>query len=50
MRQKGAALKDLRNINRVLNEVEDKDNKVVFGRVSDKEDIYVIRFYYASNH
>ena len=41
-RQKGAALKDLRDINRVLKKVEEKENKVIFGRVADKEDFCVI--------
>ena len=32
-RQKGAALKDLKDMNRVLEKVEEKENKVIFRRV-----------------
>ena len=41
-RQKKAALKNLRDVNRILKKVEEKDNKVTFGKVSRKEDLCVI--------
>ena len=41
-RQKKAVLKDLRDVNRILKKVEEKDNKVTFGKVSRKEDLCVI--------
>ena len=43
-RQKKAALKDLRDINRVLKKGERKENKGIFGRVSKRKDLYVIRW------
>ena len=49
-KQKGATLKDLRDINRVLKKVEEKENKVIFGKVSYKKDLCVIAVSDASYH
>ena len=49
-RQKGAALKDLRDVNRVLKKVEEKENKIVFGKVANKEDLCVVGISDASYH
>ena len=38
-KQKNATLKELRNINRILKKVLEKENVVVFSRVANKEDI-----------
>ena len=40
--QKKATLKDLRNVNRILKKVYEKDNKVIFGRVAEKDKICVV--------
>ena len=41
-RRQKAVLKDLRDVNRILKKVEEKDNKVMFGKVSRKEYLCVI--------
>ena len=41
-RQKKAGLKDLRDANRILKKIEEKDNYVTFGRVARKKDLCVI--------
>ena len=35
-------MKDLRNVNIILKKVEEKENKVIFGRVARKEELSVI--------
>ena len=50
MGTKKAKLKDLRDINRVLKNVKEKENKVIFGIVSSKEDLFVIIVSNASYH
>ena len=40
--QKNATLRNLKNINRIQDKVTERENKVVFGRVTDKEKMYVI--------
>ena len=40
--QKKATLQDLRNMNKVIKKVSEKDNKVVFERVAEKEKICVV--------
>ena len=35
-------MKDLRNVNRILKKVYEKDNKIIFGRVAEKENIGVV--------
>ena len=41
-KQKQAVLKDLRNVNRILQKVREKESKVVFKRIRDKKDLCVI--------
>ena len=41
-KQKKATLKDLRNANRVLKKVSEKENRVVFGKIAEMEDLCVI--------
>ena len=41
-KQKNAALKDLRDINMIVEKIGDKESKVVFGRVARKEEMCVI--------
>ena len=48
--QKNATLKDLRNINRILEKVSDKKNVLVFGRVTNKDDMCVIGMSNACYH
>ena len=40
--RKKATLKDLREINRILKKVDLKENKVHFGRVAEKGNLFVI--------
>ena len=40
--QKNAILKNLKNIIRILDKVTEREYKIVFGRVADKENMYVI--------
>ena len=48
--QKNAILKNLKNIIRILDKVTERENKVVFGRVADKENIFVISVSDGSYH
>lgn len=48
--QKNAALKDLRDINRIVEKIDEKESKVVFGRVTGKQDMCVIIISDASYH
>ena len=41
-RQKKAVLRDLRDVNRVLKKVEERESKVIFGKVARKEDLCVM--------
>ena len=41
-RQKNAMLKDLRNINRILEKVRERENKVIFSKVASKEKMCII--------
>ena len=41
-KQKNAVLKDLRDINRIVEKICEKESKVVFGRVARKQDMCVI--------
>ena len=49
-KQKNAVLKDLRDINRIIDKIGEKESKVVFGRVAKKEDMCVIGISDASYH
>jgi hypothetical protein len=49
-RQKNATLKDLRDINRILKKVQEKENKVVFGRIAKKNDLCIAGICDASYH
>ena len=42
--QKRAMLKDLRDVNRILKKVHEKESKVMFRRVCQKEGLCVIGF------
>ena len=48
--QKNAILKNLKNINGIFDKVTRRENKVVFGRVANKENMYVIGVSNASYH
>ena len=48
--QKNAVLKDLRDINRIIYKIGEKESKIVFGRVARKEVIYGIGISDASYH
>ena len=41
-KQKKATLKDLRNVNRILKKVSDKESRVVFRRIARREDLCMI--------
>ena len=41
-RQKKAVIKDLREVNRVLKKVRDKESKVVFTKIGEKDDLCVM--------
>ena len=41
-RQKKAVIKDLREVNRVLKKVREKESKVVFTKIGEKEDLCVM--------
>ena len=41
-KQKKATLKDLRNIKRIFKKVSEKESRVVFGKVTRREDLCVI--------
>merc|ERR1712041_7986 len=49
-KQKNAVLKDLRDINRIIDKIGEKESKVVFGKVARKEDMCVIGTSDASYH
>ena len=49
-KQKNIVLKDLRDINRIVDKIGEKENKVVFGRVARKKDMCVIGISDASYH
>ena len=40
-KQKQAVLKDLRSVNRILKKVREKESKVVFRKIGDKEELCV---------
>ena len=48
--QKNAIWKNLKNIIRILDKVTEREYKIVFGRVADKENMYVIGVSNASYH
>ena len=41
-KQKNAVLKDLKDINKIVKKIDDKESKVVFGKVAKKKDMCVI--------
>ena len=41
-KQKDATLKDLRDINRIVEKISEKENKMVFGKVARKQDMCVV--------
>jgi hypothetical protein len=49
-RQKNATLKDLRNINRIIKRVHEKESRVVFGRIAEKNDLCIAGICDASHH
>ena len=49
-KQKNAVLKDLRDINRIVEKIGEKESKVVFGKVARKQDMCVIGISDASYH
>ena len=49
-KQKNAVLKDLRDINRIVDTIGEKESKVVFGKVASKQDMCVIGISNASHH
>ena len=49
-KQKKATLKDLREVNRVLKKVHEKESKVVFKRIGDKKELCIIGVCDASYH
>ena len=49
-KQKNAVLKDLRDINRIIDKIGEKESKIVFGRVARKEEMCVIGISDASYH
>ena len=49
-KQMDAMLKGLKNINRILDKVMERENKVVFGRVADKERMCIVRVSDTSYH
>ena len=49
-KQKNAVLKDLRDINRIVEKIGEKESKVVFGKVARKQDMCVIGISNASYH
>ena len=48
--QKRAMLKDLRDVNRILKKVHEKESKVMFWKVGEKKDLCVIGVCDASYH
>ena len=49
-RQKKAMIKDLREINRVLKKVKEKESKVLFSKIEEKYELSVIGVSDASYH
>ena len=49
-KQKQAVLKDLRSVNRILQKVREKENKVIFRRIAEKKSLCVIRISDTSYH
>ena len=49
-RQKKAVIKDLREVNRVLKKVREKESKVVFTKIGEKDDLCVMGESDASYH
>ena len=49
-KQKNAVLKDLRDINRIVEKIGEKESKVFFGKVARKQDMCVIGISDASYH
>ncbi len=49
-KQKNATLKDLRDINRIVKKVQEKESKVVFGKIANKNDLCVVGICDASYH
>ena len=49
-RQKKATIKDLRDVNRVLNKVKDKESKVLFTKIGKIDVLYVIGVSEVSYH
>merc|ERR1712074_160484 len=47
-KQKQATLKDLRDVNRILMKVREKESKVVFRKIAGKEDLNLLSATYAS--
>ena len=41
-KQKNATLKDLRDINRIVKKVQEKESKVVFGKIANQNDLCVV--------
>ena len=41
-KQKKATLKDLREVNRVLKKVNEKESKMMFKRIGDKKDVCIV--------
>ena len=41
-KQKKATLKDLRDVNRILKKVSEKESKVIFGKITGKDDLCVV--------
>ena len=41
-KNQGATISDLRDINRILKHVHNKESKIKYGRLGDKEDLVVI--------
>ena len=49
-KQKTAVLKDLRNMNRILQKVREKDCKIIFKKIDDKDELGVVGISDASYH
>ena len=49
-KQKKVVLKDLRSMNKILERVREKESKVVFSRIGEKEDLCVLGISDASYH
>jgi len=49
-KQKAAVLKDLRSVNRILQKVREKESKVVFKKIAEKDDLCVVGISDTSYH